>query len=149
MKLSSVLLGGAAAVFALSLSAPAQADDWGCEVLLCLASPKSPTEFKECIPPIRRLWRTLARGKGFPSCEMNSKTSEARHEWASANNCPPGQLYWVGDRAECSMRGVVTVTINGAVQSRTWWSNADVIAEDVDASTSAPASLLQGAGALR
>ncbi|MGV7193565.1 hypothetical protein [Xanthomonas axonopodis] len=44
--------------------------DWGCEVLLCLANPGSPTEFAECVAPIEKLWKELAKGRSFPKCAM-------------------------------------------------------------------------------
>ena len=45
-------------------------NDWGCEVLLCLANPGSPTEFAECVDPIEKLWEHLAKGRSFPKCSM-------------------------------------------------------------------------------
>lgn len=44
------------------------ADNWACEVLLCLSNPGGPTEFAECRPPIHRLWKHLAKGRSFPVC---------------------------------------------------------------------------------
>lgn len=67
------MLGVAAAVAAAPMTAaptPAAASQWGCEVLLCLASPESPTQYAECVPPITRLWRHLAAGGSFPSCDF-------------------------------------------------------------------------------
>jgi hypothetical protein len=49
-------------------SSKARADDWGCQVLLCLSNPGGPTQFAECVPPIQRLWGELARGRAFPTC---------------------------------------------------------------------------------
>lgn len=49
---------------------PTPVHDWGCEVLLCLADPRGPTTESQCVDPIRRLWRHLARGGSFPSCRM-------------------------------------------------------------------------------
>lgn len=46
----------------------AHADNWGCEVILCLSNPGDPTQFAECRPPIQKLWRHLARGRSFPTC---------------------------------------------------------------------------------
>lgn len=53
-------------------SAGAKASEWGCQVLLCLANPGSPTEFAECVPPITRLWRALRKPHPdpFPTCDM-------------------------------------------------------------------------------
>lgn len=44
--------------------------DYGCEVLLCLANPNGPKAVSQCVPPIDRLFRDLARGRGFPTCNM-------------------------------------------------------------------------------
>ena len=46
------------------------ADQWGCEVLLCLSNPAGPTAVKECEPPIHRLWDHLRDGHEFPTCDM-------------------------------------------------------------------------------
>ncbi|PDS59881.1 hypothetical protein CO663_07975 [Rhizobium anhuiense] len=46
----------------------AQANEWGCEVILCLSNPGGPTQFAECRPPIEKLWRELAEGHSFPTC---------------------------------------------------------------------------------
>lgn len=43
-------------------------DEWACKVAMCMASPGGPTEFAECVDPIRRLQRHLAKGKPFPVC---------------------------------------------------------------------------------
>lgn len=43
-------------------------DTWPCEVLLCVSNPGGMVQFKECLPPIRRLITHLAFGKGFPTC---------------------------------------------------------------------------------
>lgn len=64
-----------ACVIAASLSSSsyifdtnARADDWGCQVILCLSNPGGQTAFPECHPPIHKLWRHLARGRSFPTC---------------------------------------------------------------------------------
>jgi hypothetical protein len=49
-------------------TASARADDWGCQVILCLANPGGPTQYAECRPPIQKLWRELAKGHSFPTC---------------------------------------------------------------------------------
>lgn len=48
----------------------AKADEWGCQLLLCLSDPRGPTTEKECIPPMERLWRHLAKGGSFPTCAL-------------------------------------------------------------------------------
>lgn len=63
--LSSVLLCVSLYTFSASI---ARADDWGCQVLLCLSNPGGATQYAECRPPIERLWSHLAKGRSFPIC---------------------------------------------------------------------------------
>ena len=51
-------------------AAPARAADstWACEVLLCASNPGGWMQFKECVPPIRKLITHLGLGGGFPTC---------------------------------------------------------------------------------
>ncbi|WP_331375375.1 hypothetical protein [Sinorhizobium chiapasense] len=59
----------------------ARADDWGCEVILCLSNPGGPTEFAQCRPPVERLWRELAKGHSFPTCSgVGFKSSRPGYE---------------------------------------------------------------------
>ncbi|MGF0524085.1 hypothetical protein ACQEDT_21425 [Agrobacterium pusense] len=46
----------------------ARADDWGCQVILCLSNSGGATQYAECRPPIQKLWRALAKGHSFPTC---------------------------------------------------------------------------------
>jgi hypothetical protein len=85
-------------VLALTLvlcSSVAQASDWGCQVLLCLASPGGPTQFAECVPPISKLWKELTKipPSPFPDCGMedgNDGTSYAKQIVDAYDPCPPG-----------------------------------------------------------
>ena len=54
---------------------PAHAQDWGCQVLLCLANPGGPTQYAECVGPISRLWDALRRGQVFPTCSGASAST--------------------------------------------------------------------------
>ena len=45
-------------------------DEWACKVAMCMANPGGPTEFAECVDPIRRLHRHLAKGRPFPVCRF-------------------------------------------------------------------------------
>ena len=120
------LLGTAAAATALmALSAPASAVD-GCLVLLCLAAP-SWRAIPQCVPPITDVLRDLARGRPFPTCGMGGAGNGGSHQWANAfTNCPPQYTYASelesGIAYSCGYTGVVTVQIDGAPWSRTWWS---------------------------
>jgi len=64
---SALVIIAISALYAISGS-KAQADDWGCKVVLCLSNPGGPTQYGECVPPIHKLWRELARGHAFPTC---------------------------------------------------------------------------------
>lgn len=50
---------------------PAGASMWGCTCILCLGAP-NPMSIAACVSPLRRLFRDLARGRPFPSCEGES-----------------------------------------------------------------------------
>lgn len=81
-------------ILVLSIGAEtAMANDWGCEVLLCLSNPKGPTAVEECKPPIHRLWDHLRDGHKFPTCEMaksDKGRSYAKQGFDFFDPCPPG-----------------------------------------------------------
>ena len=64
MKTPSLLL-------MLLLSQSAIADDWGCQVMLCMSNPAGPMAVAECVPPIQRLYEAMSH-KGFqwPTCDL-------------------------------------------------------------------------------
>ncbi|RJP62615.1 MAG: hypothetical protein C4535_20780 [Comamonadaceae bacterium] len=111
----------------LALLAPtaARAVD-GCLVLLCFAAP-SWKSIPQCVPPIRQVLRDLARGKGFPSCDMAGAGNSANHAWARApGNCPL-QYTRVHESESsliytCDYVGAVAVSIDGKPFSRIWWN---------------------------
>lgn len=47
-------------------------DRWACEVAMCMANPSGPTAVAECVPPIQKLQRELAKGNAFPKCPFVS-----------------------------------------------------------------------------
>ncbi len=52
-----------------SMMPPRAADNgWACQVLLCASNPGGWMQYAQCVPPIRKLLRTLAFGGGFPTC---------------------------------------------------------------------------------
>jgi len=123
----------AAALF----SAPARAAD-GCVILLCLAAP-SWRSIPQCVPPIRQLLRDLARGRAFPVCGMGGAGNESEHRFSHAPGyCPP---HYVRERTgpngpiySCEYTGAVSVTVNGALFTRTWWRmDGDAVTEFTDA----------------
>lgn len=117
----------------LGASTPAHAVD-GCKVLLCLAAP-SWRSIPECVPTINQLHRDLARGKPFPVCSMAGAGNSANNTWASAPGYCPPQYTRVFDGESgpiytCDYAGAVTVNINGAPFTRTWWNmGGDTVTE--------------------
>lgn len=63
-----------AAIATVVVPEPARASDWGCQVILCLATPGSPTKYAECVPPILKLWRSLS----FPTCSEGGVATATR-----------------------------------------------------------------------
>lgn len=118
-------LGLLLAVAAVLQSTPARAVD-GCLVLLCLAAP-SWRAIPQCVPPVQQLFKDLAKGKPFPTCSMSGAGNSANHAWSSAPAfCPPQYTRIIdGESApiyQCDYTGAISVSINGAPFSRTWWS---------------------------
>ncbi len=104
---------------------PARAVD-GCLVLLCLPAPSWRT-IPQCVPPVQQLFKDLAKGKPFPTCSMSGAGNSANHAWSSAPAfCPPQYSRVIdGESApiyQCDYSGAISVSINGAPFSRTWWS---------------------------
>src|SRR5471032_313334 len=114
------------ACVALPLAQPviAQADDWGCQVLLCLSDPRGPEAEGACVPPIAKLWTALRHGGPFPTCDLSSSVADlppksrsaipastlaslgngtgAANVAAGANYCHPNLLFWgVPSKASC------------------------------------------------
>lgn len=76
-------------VSTIAFGAPAMASDYGCRVLLCLANPAGPTAVAQCVPPINQLWRDLARGRAFPSCDQ-ARPAYAAQSTTYYDPCPQG-----------------------------------------------------------
>lgn len=73
----------------------AMADDWGCQVLLCLSDPRGATTEAQCRPPIEKLWKHLRRGKPFPTCAMAGSAASRTGSYAVQSQdyfdpCPEG-----------------------------------------------------------
>lgn len=110
----------------------------GCQVLLCLAAPKW-RDIPMCVPVVQRVLRDLARSRPFPVCAMSGAGNTANHDWASAPTfCPPQYTRVIdgaGDgasppRYECNYHGAISVLINGAPFTRTWWTlGGDTVTE--------------------
>jgi hypothetical protein len=119
----------------LGLPLPALAGADGCTILLCLAAPNW-RAIPQCVPPIRQMLRDLALGRSFPTCNMagavsggdgGSGDTSASHAFARAPDfCPPQYTSVVqGENSTgmvCNVTGAVSVSVNGALFTRTWWT---------------------------
>ncbi|ACD20814.1 hypothetical protein [Paraburkholderia phytofirmans] len=113
----------------ISLLAPglAHADDWDCQVLLCLSNPGGPEQYGACVPPIERLWSALRHGDPFPTCDFGTGGSPgtfATSTFASGGYCREGLLYWGGpEQSEllCGATGAINVDIDNQLYARVWW----------------------------
>jgi hypothetical protein len=82
-------------VLAVSTGA-AHADNWGCEVMLCLSNPAGPRAVPECKGPIDRLEAHLKKGGSFPTCQLSDGSDSARAGTYARQNftyydpCPAG-----------------------------------------------------------
>lgn len=123
-KIKNVVCATALAVSVVQ----AHADNWGCEVLLCMSNPAGPTAVAQCVPPISRLWRALADGDGWPFCDMGSGggNQAAHNDWASPTNCPPQYINYYerdgGSDPYCSYTGAITIEQAGQPYMRVWWT---------------------------
>ncbi|MCW5656754.1 MAG: hypothetical protein KIT60_03550 [Burkholderiaceae bacterium] len=98
----------------------------GCLVLLCLAAPDW-RKVVQCVPPVQQALRDLARGRPFPECKTGGAGNQAAAAWANApDNCPPQYTRAIEGESTttyaCDYTGVVTVTVEGTVFTRTWWN---------------------------
>lgn len=129
-------------LFATAFSGTAKADDWGCQVLLCLSNPNGPEAVGECVPPIEKLWSELRKGHDFPSCTFssgpNGESSQSQaaqnyggNQWASGAFCPPQYTYIdnLSSVTYCSMTGAVFVVVNGQPYTRIWWNGSATATE--------------------
>lgn len=91
-------------LFVLSFSlfaTQSKASNWGCEVLLCLAaSGGSPSE---CKPPLKKLFKKLALGASFPTCEF--KNASGAFAAYSDYSTDRGKADYVREYTYCSSPG--------------------------------------------
>jgi hypothetical protein len=126
LRLAPIRLPLAAAFAALLGIAPqAKAAD-GCLVLLCFAAP-SWSSIAQCVDPVRSVLDDLAHGHPFPSCGMSGAGNTANNTWSSPPDfCPPQYTTSISLESstayQCAYDGAVSVTIDGKLWSRTWWS---------------------------
>jgi len=65
----ALLAGLVVAAGGMASASSAKADNWACEVALCLSNPAGPMAVSQCVPPIKKLHKHLAKGKSFPLCK--------------------------------------------------------------------------------
>lgn len=83
---TSTLFAGA---FTLLCAGNAEASDYGCKVLLCLANPAGATALGQCVPPITQLWRDLASFHPLPTCD-EARPAVAVQGMSYYDDCPDG-----------------------------------------------------------
>lgn len=105
----------------------AHADDWGCQVILCLSNSGGPEQYGACVPPIKRLWTALRHGDPFPTCDFGEggpRGTAAVNTFASSGYCREDLLYWGGpEQSEllCRAFGAISVEIDNELYTRVWW----------------------------
>ncbi len=65
-------------------------EEWGCQVLLCLANPNGPKAVSECLPPINKLYSCFYRIHNpcaFPTCPMAGEGNYAQPLTDSYDPC--------------------------------------------------------------
>lgn len=118
-----------AAVLGTLLMEPgmARADDWGCQVMLCLSNPGGPEQYAECVPPIERLWAALRHGDPFPTCDVGAGGSQggtATNTLASGGDCREDLMDWRDPQPSdlrCRASGADNVVIDNQRYARVWW----------------------------
>ena len=119
------IFGACLALVGTFVAPHARAAD-GCLGLLCLAAP-SWRAISQCVPPVQEVFKDLAKGRPLPTCSMSGAGNSASHSWSSAPAfCPPQYTRVLeGDSApiyQCDYSGAISVSIDGAPFSRTWWN---------------------------
>jgi hypothetical protein len=105
----------------------AHADDWGCQVLLCLPDLGGAEQYSACVPPIEKLWSALRHGDPFPTCDFGaggSQATSATNTFASSGYCREDQLYWGGPGQSellCRATGAINLDIDNQLYTRVWW----------------------------
>jgi hypothetical protein len=105
----------------------AHADDWGCQVPLCLANPGGPEQYSACASPIGKLWSALRHGDPFPTCDFGADGSQgtsATSTFARSGYFREDQLYWGGPGQSellCRATGAISPDIDNQLYTRVWW----------------------------
>ena len=87
----SVPIAASALMLASATPSPVLASDstWACEVLLCASNPGGWMQYAQCVPPIRKLLRSLALGGGFPTCSAGGVSAA---KYTKPKNGRPGYV---------------------------------------------------------
>jgi len=102
----------------------AQADNWACEIALCLSNPAGPMAVSQCVPPIKKLYKHLAKGKSFPLCQSaNDSVRFTRYGKDHYEDCPTGAktIYHSGsdrgsrDRKFCELFTPIHGSVRGSI----------------------------------
>lgn len=102
------------------------ADDWGCQVMLCLSNPGGPEQYAECEPPIERLWDALRHGDPFPTCDFatgGAQGGSATNTFADASYCREPMLYLAGSEQSermCQAIGAINAKVDYQLDDRVW-----------------------------
>lgn len=85
----SLPITASALMLSSATPSPAMASDgtWACEVLLCASNPGGWMQYAQCVPPIRKLLRSLAFGGGFPTCSAGGVSAA---KYTKPKNGRPG-----------------------------------------------------------
>jgi hypothetical protein len=124
LKVRTWMSNMALAVLSLLFTTAAHAAD-GCKFLLCIAGPWS--SISECRPTVHEVFHDLARGRGFPTCDMSGEDNSANNAWATEATCPIMYRYYEpesGAYAGCTYPGRISVYVNGSLWSQVYWTRS-------------------------
>jgi len=119
--MSSLVMRCAVLVALLCTSSLASAVD-GCKFLLCIAGPWQSIAL--CTPTVLAVFRDLARGKAFPTCDTSGEGNSAGNQWTTEATCPEMYRRYnevSGAYAGCIYRGRIDVYIDDEPWSTVYW----------------------------
>lgn len=78
----------------LTVAVPTYASEHGCTVLLCLAG--NWKSIGECQGPVKKLFKDLAKGRAFPTCDMSDGNNDGNNYATKGSDpiedCPVGMV---------------------------------------------------------
>lgn len=123
MKVRSWLFSALLAALSMFGTTSVQAAD-GCKFLLCIAGPWQ--SISECRPTVYEVFRDLARGRPFPTCDMSGEGNSANNAWATEATCPIMYRHYdaeSGAYSGCTYTGRINVYMQGNLWSQVYWNN--------------------------